>query len=340
MLGSVRIRAAFVLVAFGFAASAAAQQSRHHSFQTLPTPVEAEEFQATLSTDEREIYELLEDLLAIRLKRALGGDRSKMTALQACAGEHTDQLTMLKWLRASARDHLRWSLGQDVGEAEIANLLDTLLHYEQQIASVLANMVESSRTALSPADSARLYLFVDDFEEFVGDQIAAIVSESAKSKADAAPEPVEGDAPDSFETLVRRENRDVALEEFAGEDIIELVDALLMVRLAETLDLESEEMMRLFARVGSHKDQLHELKWQIGGARQKLRAAIESDAPPKELVERTNDLLMQEQAVAQLVRDFIEGAREDVSERQAAKLYLFLGDFEDYIVGLLQRANG
>ncbi len=48
---------------------------------------------------------------------------------------------------------------------------------------------------------------------------------------------------------------------------------------------------------------------------------------------------MQEQAVADLIRDFVEGAQKDVTVAQSAKLYVFLGDFEAYIIGLLERAR-
>ena len=44
--------------------------------------------------------------------------------------------------------------------------------------------------------------------------------------------------------------------------------------------------------------------------------------------------------VADLVREFVEGAGKDVTVAQSAKLYLFLGDFEQYIVGLLEKAQG
>lgn len=330
---------ALCCVIVGGVCPATSAQDEPIEFHALTAPVDPDEFQALLPTEYKEIYNLLERLLVIRLKQTLDADIPQMVALHECAGEAKEQLTMLKWLRAGARDHLRWQLEQETSPEEIAAELDLLLDYEEQIASVLADMVHSSRVALNAADSARLYLFVDDFEQFVSETIATIVDDP-ESSVHPAPPDVTPESADSFSDMVREDNRDVPLDQFAGEDVIELVDALLMVRLAETLNLDSTEMVQLSKRVGTHKDRLHELKWQIGGNRQALREAIASGAPAHELNERVNDLLLQEQAVANLVREFVEGAREDVTEHQAAKLYLFLGDFEDYIVDLLQRAGG
>ena len=46
-----------------------------------------------------------------------------------------------------------------------------------------------------------------------------------------------------------------------------------------------------------------------------------------------------EQAVARLMNDLVTGAGRDISTEQSVRLYLFLGDFEQYIVGLLERAE-
>ena len=142
-----------------------------------------------------------------------------------------------------------------------------------------------------------------------------------------------------FVERITRDNRDVRLQDYASDDLIALVNALLIVRLAEYVELSPDESMALFQRAGKHLDQLHRLKWIIGEKRSILRDAIEEGKPDENVANRLDDLLLQEKAVADVVRDFITGARQELTVRQSAKLYLFLGDFEDYVVGLLEQSS-
>ena len=331
-------------------AASAAQDNRVTSpIKPLPYPIDAHEFDASLSPGEREIYELIEKLLYVRLKKTLECDDATMVALASSCGQTKNQLTMLKWERAALREHLRWCLGVGLPDAGLQLKLNTLLDYELQIAQTLGEMVRGSASVLGVDGAAKLYLFVDDFEHFLAKRIAEAI-ESKKHSSDAAAHDLEPETPaeaapesteeaiERFQSLVRSENRDVPLSNFAGEDVIKLVDALLMVRLAQALDLSSEQSGKLFAHVGAHKDQLHELKWQIGGGREALREALASGASDDEIRKQLDDLLIQEQAVARLMNELVTGAGRDVSVEQSAQLYLFLGDFEQYIVGLLERA--
>lgn len=347
--------AAGVMLAAAVALSPAHAQAQnhppHHGFQELRYPIDADQFTSSLSNDERDIFNLIEQLAEAQLRRTLGCSEAQMDRLHAEIGDLKDQLTMLKWQRAGAREHLRWALDTSQPEQAIAEQLNLLLDYEQQIAQTLTTMVQESQVVLSVPDSAKLYLFVDDFERDLGKRIREVIEGGEKdhrandttqvatgtdaSSADA------GEAGDNvrFEDLVQQENRDVPLADYADQGVISLVDALLMVRLSQALDLSSEESVKLFARVGPYKDQLHELKWQIGGNRDILRKAIAAGAPDEEIQKQLDDLLLEEKAVADLVGDFVLGAQDDVTIAQSAKLYLFLGDFETYIVNLLERAN-
>ena len=272
-----------------------------------------------------------------------------MLNLYQSNGAISKQLTMLKWQRAGLREHLRWCLEFGKTEAGIKRSLDMVLTYEEQIAEVLEKMVRESQPVLGVAKSAQLYLFVDDFERFLATRVAEAAkgapaqpaTEGAPVNAEASPaaKPA-SDNFDAFQEMLRAQNRDVALSDVAGEDVIKLVDALLVVRLAQALDINKEETVRLFAHIGKTKDQLHELKWQIGHNRMLLREAITDGAPNDQLQKRLDDLLIEEKAVANLVREFVEGAGKDVTVAQSAKLYLFLGDFEAYIVGLLENTQG
>jgi hypothetical protein len=314
------------------------------SFKPLTFPIDAEVFKKNLSPSEREIYDLIEALLYVRLKTTLETDDATMVALATQCGQTKNQLTMLKWERSALREHLRWCLDVGLADAGLQQKLNTLLDYEEQIATQLAGMVRASERCIGVDGAAKLYLFVDDFERFLARRISEAVDKKhgpgPKHAASDEATPIDGDDEfERFQSLVRRENRDVPLSQFAGEDVIKLVDALLMVRLTQTLELSGDQSIKLFAHVGAHKDQLHELKWQIGGRRQALREALETGAPDDDIRKQVEDLLIQEQAVAGLMNELVTGAGKDISINQAARLYLFLGDFEQYIIGLLERSQ-
>ncbi len=334
-----------------------AQESTHHPslhgprFKPLAYPIDAKAFDQNLSEDEREIYELIEGLVSVRLKQTLQVDDATMLKLFEKNGAASKQLTMLKWQRSGLREHMRWCLEYGQSEQGIKESLDLLLTYEENIADQLRAMVMESQPVLGITKSAQLYLFVDDFERF----LATRVNEALKKSHPKVPAPAEvpgANTPDAhlkapdedngfsaFQRMLRQQNDDVPLSQAAGEDVIKLVDALLVVRLAQALDIDKQETVRLFAHVGQVKDQLHELKWQIGKDRGILRNSILMNAPEDDIQKQLDDLLIEEKAVAGLVRDFVEGADKDISTSQSAKLYLFLGDFEAYIVDLLERTE-
>jgi len=335
----------------GVVAPAPAQdhhQAQAATFKPLAYPIDSAAFRENLSVKEREIFELIEDLVGVRLKRTLGCDDVTMQKLYASNGAISRQLTMLKWQRAGLREHLRWCLEFGKTESGIKQSLDMLLAYEEQIADVLDEMVRDSQPVLGVTKSAQLYLFVDDFERFLATRVAEAAKgapnqpagEGAASLSSTKTAEHRPDDFDAFQEALRAQNRDVALSDVAGEDVVKLVDALLVVRLAQALDINKQETAKLFAHIGKVKDQLHELKWQIGHNRALLRDAIAAGVPDADIQKQLDDLLIEEKAVANLVREFVEGAGKDVSVAQSAKLYLFLDDFEIYIVGLLENAQG
>ncbi len=347
----MRLLTAVVAGAWILGASAPAPAQDHHqaeaaAFKPLAYPIDSAAFRENLSEKEREIFQLIEDLVGVRLKRTLQCDDATMQKLYASNGAISKQLTMLKWQRAGLREHLRWCLEFGKTEAGVKRSLDMVLTYEEQIAEVLAKMVRDSQPVIGTAKSAQLYLFVDDFERFLATRVAEAAKGAPPQPATAGEPVTESDGepgPDDFEAfqaMLREQNRDVALSDVAGEDVIKLVDALLVVRLAQALDINKQETVKLFAHIGKVKDQLHELKWQIGHNRGLLREAIATGAPDEQIQKQLDDLLIEEKAVADLVREFVEGAGKDISVAQSAKLYLFLGDFEAYIVGLLENAEG
>lgn len=304
---------------------------------------------ADMPDHDREIYQLVSDIMQVRLQRTLGLDTKGFDTLMTCLGGARKELVRLKWQRGYSREALRACVSAGEPDDVVAEKLSSLLSMETDIVRNLRSMVESSEDCLNAQQTANLYLFVDDFEAYLGSLIdqardhgmtnSAVQRPLDPSDSVAAPEDDRIPNQNEFVDLVRRDNQDARLQDYADDDVVALVDALLILRLTERLGLTSNETAALFKRVGDYKDQLHRLKWIIGEKRGQLRDAIESQDPDGAIRERVEDLLLQEEAVARIINMFIQEAREDLTIRQAADLYLFLGDFEEYIVGLLGRAN-
>lgn len=143
----------------------------------------------------------------------------------------------------------------------------------------------------------------------------------------------------AFRTLVENEARALHIPEQKDIEARELVAMVLMVRLKKAMDLTDEQTLKLVQDVGKYKDQLHQMKWQIGSSRQELRLALKSGASDAAIEQMLEGLLMQEEAIAELISTLVTEAQKDVSVAQAAKLYLFVDDFEQDMRRLIYRAQ-
>ena len=144
--------------------------------------------------------------------------------------------------------------------------------------------------------------------------------------------------PPGFRTMLEEENQNLPLREMRDRDLHELLQTILMVRLAQSVELTDEKVVEFSKRVGSFKDQLHEMKWQIAASRETLRDAVECKEPDPVLRQKLDDCLLQELAITDLLRKLIRESQKDLTDVQAAKFYLFLGDFEQEMRRLVERA--
>ena len=144
--------------------------------------------------------------------------------------------------------------------------------------------------------------------------------------------------PPGFRTMLEEENRNLPLREMRDRDLHELLQTILMVRLAQSVELTDEKVVEFSKRVGSFKDQLHEMKWQIAASRETLRDAVECKDPDAVIRQKLDDCLLQELAITDLLRKLVHESRKDLTDVQAAKFYLFLGDFEQEMRRLVERA--
>ena len=324
--------------------SSFAQRERRGGEATHENIIQPIQTRAGASDDERDLRQIVEKLMMLRLRKALDLSEEQLHALVKCQGAFEERLTKMKFERETARERLRECLDIELPEAEIREKLEALLDQEKAIAEVLQEMIEEAGKDLTTPQTARLYLFVGDFENFMRKQInrAKYISRHGEPPEVAVEPSARSRTTEERlieEELVRREAAGPLPHEAADAGMVDLFDGLLMAMLSQALELSPEEAVVLFRRIGTYKDQLHELKWQIGNARADLRSSLEAGAPNVVVERRLGDLLLQERAVAELIRRLVTEARKDVGLAKSARLYLFVGDFEQYVIRLLHRAG-
>ena len=294
------------------------------------------------SAGKRDLHQLVEQILMLRLRDALSLTDNQVQALTLRVGTFKTQLTSMKFRRGAAREQLRDCLDRGLAEDQIRLNLESLLDWEEAIAELLHEMVREAGKDLTVPQTARLYLFVGDFENFMRD---LIMRAQYIDRHGAPPEGIKaqnnsttGSKEQSLlEELIRREAAGPTGRDAEDSDMVALFDGLLIARLSRALDLDPEETIVLFRRVGTYKDQLHELKWQLGAARYGLVGALDRGAPDAMIERMLENLLLQEEAVAELIRLFVTESQKDVSLAKSARLYLFVEDFENYVGRLFRR---
>lgn len=304
--------------------------------------IESEAGSTAASTSDADLHELVEKVLLIQLRKAVDLSDDQLQSLGRRIGSFKDQLTRIKFQHGAAREQLRDYLDEGISEEQIRIKLEELLGYEKSIAEVLRQMIRAASTDLTVVQAAQLYLFVDDFGDFMTDMVsrAQYASRHGSTPSASPTGPASGSQEETVvNELVRRESLGPTGRTAEDNDMAALFDGVLMVQMSQALKLDPEETIRLFHRVGTYKDQLHELKWQLGEARSALRGAITRGAPDTKIQSILDDQLLREEAVAELIRVFVLEAQKDVSISNSARLYLFVGDFEEYVIRLLQRAS-
>lgn len=154
----------------------------------------------------------------------------------------------------------------------------------------------------------------------------------------AVAQDVENDDADSFRRIIEREADELSVRNPQDSDIINLVERIMMVRLAQTLELSVEETQNLGTRVGECRSRVYNLKWLRAELRHSLREALKSG--DEAVIERQLDkLLTLEITIAELIEQMIEDSKQELSVEQAAKFYLFIEDFERDLSRMVDKAQ-
>ena len=123
------------------------------------------------------------------------------------------------------------------------------------------------------------------------------------------------------------------------QDVRELVETLRIVRLSQALELTDEEAVMVVRRLGKWKKDLQTLKYERVKLDRALRADLESKAGEEVVAKKFEALMELDLSIAQSTRRLVEAAGKDLSPEQTAKFYLFLGDFDQELRRMINRAK-
>jgi hypothetical protein len=297
------------------------------------------EFLSEHGFSQQELQELVEIYMQAQIRNTLQLTVAQTDELIKYIGTYKKELTRLKFLQGLLREQLRQHTTQGVSEDFIKTELDQLIKTGSGIANELHKMIDESKKILSITQSAQLYLFVDDFEQ----EILALIKKAQQmhdpdvdNDGDVATD--SGQAP-ALRDLVQLETRRLDMPDDNEKDVIDLVDAWMMFEMMKVMDLPDDQFLSLMKHVGQYKDQLYQMKWQIGDSRFQLHSDITAGADDDIVGEQLDNLLLQEEAVADLVESFVSAAQQDVSITMSAKMLLFMVDFERKVIHLMGQSN-
>lgn len=150
------------------------------------------------------------------------------------------------------------------------------------------------------------------------------------------------DLPDAyqiFRQLLENETREVTPEDTKDQDIRELIEALMMVRLSKALALNDEETVLFIRKHSVYRSQFLQQKRKRAEIRRELREALHAKADDATVKAKLDELMRLEVAIAQSTCTMIEESRKDLTLSETAKFYLFIGDFDHELRQLVMRAR-
>lgn len=130
-----------------------------------------------------------------------------------------------------------------------------------------------------------------------------------------------------------------AHDDWADRDVRELVGAVMMVRLSRRLGLDDEQTVLMMRRFDEFKEKEGRLKKERQEKMRALRAAVEGDAPAADVDAALEALEAHDRVLAQTKFELFEQAGAGLSAKQRAKLYVFMGEFENEMRSLVQQAR-
>jgi len=305
--------------------------------------------------DDLDIRELIRSVLVVQLSHALDLDHEKTVLLAERLRAHRTEFMDSKMERSGGKENLRGMIDDGAAGEKIREALYDLLAFDQEIAESTRTLVVAAREDLSVQQAARYYLFLGDFENDMHRLIRMakrmsdpewVAGRERRAKARAqrgVPSLGDGEEPMSegelFRSMLEHEARELDVGDVEETDVRELVNMVMTIRLAKRLGLTDEQTLLCARRVGSHKDELLTLKGNRARTTHHLRGILNGDAPEEAVTKQLEKLLNLEHEIAALTGKLVKEAEKDFDVSQTAKLYLFLGDFDNDMRRLIRRAQ-
>lgn len=124
------------------------------------------------------------------------------------------------------------------------------------------------------------------------------------------------------------------------EDPRNLVETVMMVRLAEVLDLDDEQTVVMVRRLRELKETMTRMRRERGERYRELKEALRDGADPGGIEAKLDALLAHDRELETFKQDRLRDLSVGLSVTQRAQLYIFLCEFEDDMRHLVHRAQG
>lgn len=310
--------------------------------------------------EELDIFALVDRYMLLKLRDTLDLTDQQALDLVDRIDVYKDRLSEQKWYKGYAREQLRKAIESGEPDTYIREKLESLLQQEQDIVKSVRNLITAAREDITVSQAARLYLFLDEFEAEIKRLIhrAVVLSnrgavseeltqgshrkrQSEDSAESRSQQEIEEASEQAFDDIVEEEVRSMGADTdpVHNEEMRDMVRTLMMLQLAKVLELSPEETVLVLQRVSQYRDKLYQMKVQIAQERESLATLLDANAKDDMVATKLDDMLLQEEAIADLIRVLVTEAEKDIGLIKAAKLYLFVEDFEDRIRMMVFRAQ-
>jgi len=148
--------------ALAFALGAYAQNAPEAPSAAPPKPQAAS--RAPADTDERDVRELVDAIMAARVAKQLGLNDEQTVLMLRRFSEFREQLNALRKGRQEILQGLKNSLRSGEGDAQIEAKLSQLVAHDGKIAEFRKSAYEKAGAGLTVSQRAKLYVFLNEFE--------------------------------------------------------------------------------------------------------------------------------------------------------------------------------
>ena len=119
----------------------------------------------------------------------------------------------------------------------------------------------------------------------------------------------------------------------------ELLEQVMIARLSRDLGLNDEQTVLLVRRISGFRDEMQELRRHQNEKMREMRLLLRDNADDAAIAECLGALRHLEEKTFEMRREAFRLAERELAPKQQAKLFLFLGEFEEDMRRLVQQAR-